>query len=128
MALDIFMGSSSIRTTSAASMAASEPIAPMAMPISARESTGASFMPSPTKASLPFLPVSASSFSTYKSAYMWNRFGDIVGKFSLGDTFTVDSIKYKVTDLATKTVEVIQNSYKQVNMVNNFLLFEEQST
>ena len=64
MALDIFMGSSSIRTTSAASMAASEPIAPMAMPISARESTGASFMPSPTKASLPFLPVSASSFST----------------------------------------------------------------
>ena len=35
---------------SAASMAASEPSAPIAMPISARESTGASLMPSPTKA------------------------------------------------------------------------------
>ncbi len=49
-------------------MAASEPIAPMAMPMSARVSTGASLMPSPTKASLP-LPapcawVSSSSFST----------------------------------------------------------------
>ena len=36
MALAIFSGSSSISTTSAASMAASEPMAPMAMPISAR--------------------------------------------------------------------------------------------
>ena len=53
MALEIFKGSSSISTTSAASMAASEPMAPMAMPISARDSTGASLMPSPTKASLP---------------------------------------------------------------------------
>ena len=53
MALEIFRGSSSISTTSAASMAASEPMAPMAMPISARDSTGASLMPSPTKASLP---------------------------------------------------------------------------
>ena len=33
--------------------AASEPMAPIAMPISARDSTGASLMPSPTKASLP---------------------------------------------------------------------------
>ena len=53
MALAIFRGSSSISTTSAASMAASEPMAPMAMPISARDSTGASLTPSPTKASLP---------------------------------------------------------------------------
>ena len=56
MALAIFIGSSSISTTSAASMAASEPIAPIAMPISARLSTGASLMPSPTKASFRLRP------------------------------------------------------------------------
>lgn len=56
MAFPIFKGSSSIKTTSAASMAASDPIAPMAIPTSARERTGASLMPSPTKRtfSLPF--------------------------------------------------------------------------
>ena len=53
MPLAIFKGSSSISTTSAASIAASDPMAPMAIPISARDSTGASLMPSPTKASLP---------------------------------------------------------------------------
>ena len=41
-------GSSSISTTSAASMAASEPMPPMAMPTSARDRTGASLTPSPT--------------------------------------------------------------------------------
>ena len=46
------LGSSSISTTSAASMAASDPMAPMAMPTSARARTGASLMPSPTNASL----------------------------------------------------------------------------
>ena len=64
MALTIRLGSSSMRTTSAASMAASLPMAPMAMPISARVSTGASLMPSPTKASFSFSPFAASSFST----------------------------------------------------------------
>ena len=54
MARAMLDGLSSMSTTSAASMAASEPIAPMAMPMSARVSTGASLMPSPTKASLPF--------------------------------------------------------------------------
>ena len=49
----ILDGLSSMSTTSAASMAASEPSAPMAMPISARVRTGASLMPSPTKASVP---------------------------------------------------------------------------
>ena len=64
MAVAIFCGLSSMSTTSAASMAASEPSAPMAMPTSARESTGASLMPSPTKASFsPFCWVT-SSFST----------------------------------------------------------------
>jgi hypothetical protein len=53
MACAILAGSSSISTTSAASMAASLPSAPMAMPTSARLSTGASLMPSPTKASRP---------------------------------------------------------------------------
>ena len=46
----IFAGLSSISTISAASIAASEPILPMAIPISARDSTGASLIPSPTKA------------------------------------------------------------------------------
>ena len=64
IALDIFSGSSSMSTTSAASMAASEPIAPIAMPMSARESTGASFMPSPTKASFALPVVSPSRRST----------------------------------------------------------------
>ena len=64
MALAIFRGSSSISTTSAASMAASEPMAPMAMPISARDSTGASLMPSPTKASLRLVGFAAAGAST----------------------------------------------------------------
>ena len=63
MALAIWSGSSSIRTMSAASMAASLPIAPIAMPMSARVRTGASLMPSPTNASLPFVLLAASSAS-----------------------------------------------------------------
>ena len=64
IALAIFIGSSSIRTTSAASIAASDPMAPMAMPMSARRSTGASLMPSPTKASFAPSGFSARSSST----------------------------------------------------------------
>ena len=64
MAVAILAGSSSIRTTSAASMAASDPRPPMAIPISALERTGASFIPSPTKASFSFSPFSEISFST----------------------------------------------------------------
>ena len=74
MAFEILSGSSSIRTTSAASIAASEPMAPIAIPISALESTGASFMPSPTNASvplLPFLPSSSSTFSTLSAGSSW---------------------------------------------------------
>ena len=52
MDLAIFEGLSSIRTTFAASIAASLPSAPIAIPISARAKTGASFIPSPTKASV----------------------------------------------------------------------------
>ncbi len=44
-------------------MAASEPRAPMAMPTSARDSTGASLMPSPTKASFS-LPLGGKQRST----------------------------------------------------------------
>lgn len=62
MAFAILSRSSSIKTMSAASIAASEPIAPIAIPISARDNTGASFIPSPTKASLP--DATCSSFST----------------------------------------------------------------
>ena len=79
MALAIFMGSSSIRTTAAASMAASDPMAPMAMPISARERTGASLMPSPTKASFFFAGFCCSISSTLatlspgsSSLYTWS--------------------------------------------------------
>ena len=50
MASAIFEGLSSISTTSAASIAASLPKAPIAMPTSARANTGASLIPSPTKA------------------------------------------------------------------------------
>ena len=64
IALAIFSGSSSMSTISAASMAASEPMAPMAMPISALERTGASLIPSPTKASFPLAGFCASSSST----------------------------------------------------------------
>ena len=53
MAFPSFLGSSSISTTSAASMAASEPMAPMATPTSARARTGAALMPAPTKATAP---------------------------------------------------------------------------
>ena len=70
MASTSFDGSSVIRTTSAASIAASEPRPPMAMPTSVRARTGASLMPSPTKASLlpcRFCLSSISSFSTFWS-------------------------------------------------------------
>ena len=51
-----FDGSSVIRTTSAASIAASEPSPPIAIPTSALARTGASLIPSPTNASLlPFV-------------------------------------------------------------------------
>ncbi len=61
-------GSSVIRTTSAASMAASEPSPPIAIPTSARARTGASLIPSPTKANLLpglFLLSKSSTFSTF---------------------------------------------------------------
>jgi len=61
-------GSSVISTMSAASIAASEPNAPIATPMSAIERTGASFMPSPTKASLVlavFFSINFSSISTF---------------------------------------------------------------
>ena len=48
-------------------MAASEPKPPIAIPMSARANTGASLIPSPTKASLPFVDFcenNSSSFST----------------------------------------------------------------
>ncbi len=54
-------GESVISTASAVSIAASEPKAPMAIPTSARASTGASFIPSPTKATLPPLTAAISS-------------------------------------------------------------------
>ena len=60
----ILEGSSVIRTTSAASMAASEPRPPIAMPTSALASTGASLIPSPTNTSLPFSLFSFSKSST----------------------------------------------------------------
>ena len=54
----ILPGSSSIKTMSAASIAASWPIAPIAIPTSARIKTGASLIPSPVK-----INVLSSSFS-----------------------------------------------------------------
>ena len=73
MVTGIFLRSSSMMTTSAASMAASEPMEPMAIPMSALARTGASLIPSPIKASsafpslCPFMskaPMSSSTFET----------------------------------------------------------------
>ena len=50
----IFSISSSMITISAASIAASDPILPIATPISALTSTGASLIPSPTNTSFSF--------------------------------------------------------------------------
>ncbi|KAG1222170.1 hypothetical protein G6F68_020720 [Rhizopus microsporus] len=52
----ILRRSSSIRATSAVSMAVPVPAAPMAKPISARASAGASLMPSPTMPTWPSPP------------------------------------------------------------------------
>ena len=62
-------GSSVMMTTSAASMAASEPRPPMAIPTSALASTGASLIPSPTNKSLPFSDFAAMSFSTSSTLF-----------------------------------------------------------
>ena len=67
MAVAIFDGLSSMSTTSAASMAASLPRAPIAIPTSARASTGASLIPSPTKASVFFSPLVFSRDSTFST-------------------------------------------------------------
>ena len=70
MALIIFDGSSVIITISAASIALSDPNPPIAIPISANVSTGASFIPSPTNASFPFSVFvfsNSSTFSTFPS-------------------------------------------------------------
>ena len=64
MAAAILDGSSVMITTSAASMAASLPRPPMAIPMSALARTGASLMPSPTNTSLPFDDLDAMIFST----------------------------------------------------------------
>ena len=64
IASDILAGSSSISTTSAASIAASDPSAPIAIPISALDSTGASLIPSPAKATFSFGFLFSISFST----------------------------------------------------------------
>ncbi|MNR02172.1 hypothetical protein D3C85_1180140 [compost metagenome] len=55
-----------IRTTSAASMAMSVP-EPMARPTSASARAGASLMPSPTKATLPYLALRRRTASTLPS-------------------------------------------------------------
>ncbi len=55
IAKSILDGSSVIITTSEASMAASAPNPPIAIPISANAKTGASLIPSPTKITFPFL-------------------------------------------------------------------------
>ena len=97
IALTIFNGSSSIKTISAASIAASEPRAPMATPISARESTGASLIPSPTKASFSFstfLARSSSTFSTLSagrsSLYTSSTFNSAATCFATGSASPVN--------------------------------------
>ena len=79
IALPIFVVSSSMSTTSAAYMATSLPIAPIAMPTSARDNTGASLMPSPTKAVLSVFVCELMIFSTCdtlsvgrSSPYTWS--------------------------------------------------------
>ncbi len=67
MAAAIFDGSSVIITTSAASIAASEPRPPIATPTSALANTGASLIPSPTNINVAFsdfLEINSSTFST----------------------------------------------------------------
>ena len=66
--------SSFISTMSAASIAASLPTPPMAMPMSERMSTGASLMPSPTKHTAPdFFLLEDSSFSTSSTLFCGRR-------------------------------------------------------
>ena len=68
IAFAIFEGLSSIITISAASIAASEPRPPIAIPTSDLVKTGASLIPSPANITLLFFSLSAinsSSFSTF---------------------------------------------------------------
>ena len=71
IASTILEGLSSMMITSLASTAASDPIAPIAIPASARARTGASFIPSPTKINeprfFPFFERSLRSSSTFAS-------------------------------------------------------------
>ena len=67
IALIIFEGWSVIITMSAASIALSAPQPPMAIPMSAIASTGASFIPSPTNANFPFSEHVFSNSSTFST-------------------------------------------------------------
>ena len=62
-----FAKSSDIRAMSAVSIAASLPAAPIAIPSDARPKAGASFTPSPTIATRPYLPTRASTTLTLSS-------------------------------------------------------------
>ena len=76
MALAIDVISSLIKTTSAASIATSLPTPPIAIPISLLARTGASLIPSPTKATTWSLPINFSNCVTLscgnKSLYTWS--------------------------------------------------------
>ena len=67
IAVFILDGSSVIITISAASIALSAPKPPIAIPISARAKTGASFIPSPTNTNFPFSVFSLSNCSTFST-------------------------------------------------------------
>ena len=67
-----FDGLSSMITTSAAFIAASLPSAPIAIPTSAHISTGASFMPSPTKASVR-LPITSTITASASLKYDFEK-------------------------------------------------------
>src|SRR3990172_6779329 len=63
----IFLRSSAISATSAVSIAAGAPAAPIAMPTEARASAGASLIPSPTMATAPWEATSSSTFRSLSS-------------------------------------------------------------
>ena len=73
MASEIASTLSFINTTSAASIAASDPTPPIAIPISALARTGASLIPSPTNKTFPFADFLFSISSTLLTLSLGNN-------------------------------------------------------
>ena len=109
--------SSSIITISAASIAASKPFLPIAIPISARISEGASFIPSPTKAIKLFGVLFFKAFSIFSTLSV----GNILAVYS--STFNVVATLFAIFSLSPVSIEIFDTLQEFFSFLIVFFVF-----